>query len=116
VRIVITPRAFDDLAATAGYVSQDNPAAAGRLVDRVFEVIDLLAEGGLDGPLTTLRSGVEVRQSVQDTAEILAARSAQPVHAGPAAANPRNRATSTTPTYTSNPRHRGGYQLGTKPG
>ena len=34
---------------------------SGRLVDRVFEIIDLLAEGGLDGPLTTLRSGVEVR-------------------------------------------------------
>ena len=61
MRIVITPRAFDDIAAAAGYVAQDNPAAAGRLVDRVFEIIDLLAEGGLDGPLTTLRSGVEVR-------------------------------------------------------
>ena len=63
MRIVITPRAFDDIAAAAGYVAQDNPAAAGRLVDRVFEIIDLLAEGGLDGPLTTLRSGVEVRSS-----------------------------------------------------
>ena len=61
MRIVITPRAFDDLAATAGYVSQNNPAAAGRLVDRVFELIDLLAEGGLDGPLSKLRSGIEVR-------------------------------------------------------
>jgi toxin ParE1/3/4 len=61
VRIVITPRAFDDIAAAAGYISQDNPAAAGRLVDRVFEIIDLLAEGGLDGPLTTLRSRIEVR-------------------------------------------------------
>ena len=61
MRIVITPRAFDDIAAAAGYVAQDNPAAAGRLVDRVFEIIDLLAEGRLDGPLTTLRSGVEVR-------------------------------------------------------
>lgn len=61
MRIVITPRAFDDIAAAAGYVAQDNPAAAGHLVDRVFEIIDLLAEGGLDGPLTTLRSGVEVR-------------------------------------------------------
>ena len=61
MRLVITPRAFDDLAAAAGYVARDNPAAAGRLDDRVFELIDLLAEGGLDGPLTTLRSGVEVR-------------------------------------------------------
>jgi plasmid stabilization system protein ParE len=61
VRIVITPRAFDDLAAAAGYVARDNPGAAGRIVDRVFKVIDLLAEGGLDGPLTKLSSGVEVR-------------------------------------------------------
>ena len=46
MRIAIAPRAFDDLAAMAGYVARDNPAAAARLVDRVFEVIDLLAEGG----------------------------------------------------------------------
>jgi toxin ParE1/3/4 len=61
MRLVIAPRAFDDLAAAAGYVARDNPAAAGRLVDRVFEIIDLLAEGGLDGPLSKLRSGIEVR-------------------------------------------------------
>lgn len=61
MRIIIAPRAFDDLAAAAGYVARVNPAAGARLVDRVFEVIDMLAEGGLDGPLTTLRSGVEVR-------------------------------------------------------
>jgi plasmid stabilization system protein ParE len=80
VRIVITPRAFDDLAATAGYVSQDNPAAAGRLVDRVFEVIDLLAEGGLDGPLTTLRSGVEVRSWPVPPLRIFYRREADELH------------------------------------
>ena len=80
MRIVITPRAFDDLAATAGYVSQDNPAAAGRLVDRVFEVIDLLAEGGLDGPLTTLRSGVEVRSWPVPPLRIFYRREADELH------------------------------------
>lgn len=34
---------FDDLAAAAGYVGRDNPAARELLVDRVFELIDLLA-------------------------------------------------------------------------
>jgi len=61
MRVVVAPRALDDLAAATSYIARDKPAAAARLVDRVFEVIDLLAEGGLDGPLSTLRSGLEVR-------------------------------------------------------
>lgn len=80
MRIVITPRAFDDLAATAGYVSQNNPAAAGRLVDRVFEIIDLLAEGGLDGPLTKLRSGIEVRSWPVPRFRIFYRRKADELH------------------------------------
>ena len=80
MRIVITPRAFDDLAATAGYVSQKNPAAAGRLVDRVFELIDLLAEGGLDGPLTTLRSGAKVRSWPVPPFRIFYRREADELH------------------------------------
>jgi len=61
VRVVVAPEARDDLAAAVGYVAKDNPAAAARLLNRVHEVVDLLAEGGLDGPLSRLRSGVEVR-------------------------------------------------------
>jgi toxin ParE1/3/4 len=80
VRIVITPRAFDDLAAMAGYIARDNPAAAARLVDRVFEVIDLLAEGGLDGPLSTLRSGVEVRSWPIPPLRIFYRREANELH------------------------------------
>ena len=80
MRIVITPRAFDDIAAAAGYIAQDNPAAAGRLVDRVFEVIDLLAEGGLDGPRTTLRSGVEVRSWPVQPLRIFYRREADELH------------------------------------
>jgi toxin ParE1/3/4 len=80
VQIVITPRAFDDLAAMTGYVARDNPAAAARLVDRVFEVIDLLAEGGLDGPLSTLRSGVQVRSWPIPPLRIFYRRDADELH------------------------------------
>jgi plasmid stabilization system protein ParE len=59
--IVVAPEAFDDLASAAGYIAQHNPVAAARLVDRVLEVLDLLAEGGLDGPRKTLPSDLEVR-------------------------------------------------------
>ena len=61
MRVVVAHEARDDLAAAVGYIAKDNPAAAVRLLNRVREVIDLLAEGGLDGPLTTLRPGIEVR-------------------------------------------------------
>lgn len=80
MRVVITPRAFDDLSATAGYVLQHNPVAAGRLVDRVFEVIDLLAEGGLDCPRSTLRSGVEVRSWPVAPLRIFYRREADELH------------------------------------
>lgn len=60
-RLVVAHEALDDLAAATTYIARDNPGAAARLVDRVFEVIDLLAEGGLDGPRSILRSGLEVR-------------------------------------------------------
>ena len=61
MRVVVASKARDDLAAAVGYIAKDNPAAAARLLNRVREVIDLLAEGRLDGPLSRLRSGVEVR-------------------------------------------------------
>jgi len=80
MRVVIAPRAFDDLAAMVGYVARDNPAAAARLVDRVFEIIDLLAEGGLDGPLGTLRSGVEVRSWPVRPLRIFYRREAHELH------------------------------------
>jgi plasmid stabilization system protein ParE len=61
MRVVVASEARDDLAAAVGYIAKDNPAAAARLLNHVREVIDLLAEGGLDGPRSTLRSGAEVR-------------------------------------------------------
>ena len=64
----------------AGYVARDNPGAAARLVDRVFEVIDLLAEGGLDGPRHTLRSGIEVRSWPVQPLRIFYRREADELH------------------------------------
>lgn len=61
MHVVVAPEARDDLAAAVGYIAQDNPIAAARLIDRVSEVIDLLAEGGLDGPPSVLPSGEQVR-------------------------------------------------------
>jgi len=61
VRVVVAPEARDELAAAVGYIAQDNPAAAARFVERIREVVMLLAEGGLDGPRSRFRSGLEVR-------------------------------------------------------
>jgi plasmid stabilization system protein ParE len=80
MRTVVAPRALDDLAATTSYIARDKPAAAARLVDRVFEVIDLLAEGGLDGPLSTLHSGLEVRSWPVPPLRIFYRREADALH------------------------------------
>ena len=60
MRIVVASKARDDLAAAVGSIAKDNPAAAARLLERIREIVTLLAEGGLDGPRSTLRSGLEV--------------------------------------------------------
>lgn len=60
MRIVVAPEARDELAAAVGYIAKDNPVAAARFVERVGEVVMLLAEGGLDGPRSRFRSGPEV--------------------------------------------------------
>ena len=61
MRVVVASEARDDLAAAVAYIAKDNPAAATRLLERIHEVVRLLAEGGLDGPRSALRSGLEVR-------------------------------------------------------
>ena len=61
MRIVVASEARDDLAAAVGYIAKDNPAAAARFVERIREVVMLLAEGGLDGLRSRFRSGLEVR-------------------------------------------------------
>jgi plasmid stabilization system protein ParE len=61
VNVVFAPEALEDLTATTEYISRDDPVAAARLADRVFEMVEHLAAGGLDGPEQTLASGERVR-------------------------------------------------------
>ena len=61
MRVVVASEARDDLVAAVGYIAKDNPAAAARFVERIREVVMLLANGGLDGPRSRFRSGLEVR-------------------------------------------------------
>ncbi len=61
MKIIFAPEALDDLITTTQYIARDDSMAAARLTDRVFEAIDQLAEGGLDGPEQVLRSGKNVR-------------------------------------------------------
>ena len=59
--ITYSPEAIDDLVDVATFAARDNPAAATKLADRVMDMIDQLARGGLDGPEHELVSGGRVR-------------------------------------------------------
>lgn len=61
MKVLFAPQALEDLTATVEYIAQDDPQAAVRLADRVFEIVDRLAEGELDEPEQRLRSGEPVR-------------------------------------------------------
>jgi plasmid stabilization system protein ParE len=61
VSIYFSPEAEADLVAVVEYLLERNPIAAEQLGMRVFEVIDLLASGQLDGPEQTLSTGERVR-------------------------------------------------------
>lgn len=61
MRVTFAPQAVEDLRIVVGYIAQHSPAAAERLADRVFELVDRLAEGAFDGPEYTLTSGERVR-------------------------------------------------------
>ncbi len=56
-----TAEAIDDLTSAAEYIARSNPYAAAQLVDRVFDIVGRLAEGGLDGPPQRLLTGKTVR-------------------------------------------------------
>lgn len=58
---VLAPEAVEDLSGCVAYLATRNSIAANRLVDRVFQMIEQLAEGGIDGIKQTLKSGEEVR-------------------------------------------------------
>ncbi len=59
--VLFSPEALDDLVATVAHIARDDPGAASRLAERVFEMADHLAAGGLDGPEQVLHSGERVR-------------------------------------------------------
>ena len=80
MRIVVASEARDDLAEAAGYIAKDNPTAAARLLERIREVLTLLAEGGLDGPRSTLLSGIEVRSWPVPPLRIFYRREADELH------------------------------------
>jgi len=61
LRVRFAPQAVEDLRAAVGHIAERNPAAAERPADRVFGLIDRLAEGAFDGPEQILTSGERVR-------------------------------------------------------
>ena len=80
MRIVVASEARDDLAAAGAYIAKDNPAAAARLLDRIREIVTLLAEGGLDGPRSEFHSGLEVRSWPVPPFRIFYRREADQLH------------------------------------
>jgi plasmid stabilization system protein ParE len=61
VTIYFSPEAEADFAAVVGYLVERNPVAASEFADRIFNVIDGLADQQFDGPEQTLASGDVVR-------------------------------------------------------
>jgi len=47
--ILFSPEAEADFQALVAYLKERNPAAARRLAERIFAVIDLLAAGDIEG-------------------------------------------------------------------
>lgn len=59
--IYFAPEAEADFAAVVGYLVERNEVAASELADRIFAIIDRLAENEFEGPEQTLVSGAVVR-------------------------------------------------------
>lgn len=59
--VSFSPEAEADFAAVVGYLVERNPVAASEFADRIFGVIDRLAEQQFEGPEQTLTSGDVVR-------------------------------------------------------
>ena len=56
MKITIAPQALDDISGAITYLHERNPQAAAALSDRLFEIIDRLANGEFEGPESVLRS------------------------------------------------------------
>ena len=59
--IYFAPEAEADFAAVVGYLVERNPVAASEFADRIFTIIDRLAENEFEGPEQTLVTGEVVR-------------------------------------------------------
>ncbi len=59
--ISFAPEAEADFAALMEYLAERNPSAAAALGNRIFEVIQRLADGAFDGVELTLTTGEVVR-------------------------------------------------------
>lgn len=55
--ICFAPEAEDDFAEVVGYLAERNSVAATELGRRIFEIIDKLARGELEGPEQRLTTG-----------------------------------------------------------
>jgi toxin ParE1/3/4 len=55
--IVLSPAARRDISAALQYLAGENPLAARRLIDRLDQVLQQLADGSLRGPSVRLRRG-----------------------------------------------------------
>lgn len=60
MRIVVAPKAREDLRQALEYIKQDNPEAARRALGRLLEVIGMLASGAVEGREVALRDGRRV--------------------------------------------------------
>ncbi|HEY1555518.1 MAG TPA: type II toxin-antitoxin system RelE/ParE family toxin [Kofleriaceae bacterium] len=59
--IYFSPEAEEDFAGVVGYLAERNPVAARELGERIFEIIDKLSHGELDGPEQVLTTAEAVR-------------------------------------------------------
>lgn len=61
MRIVVAPRARDDLKRAYEHILSDNPHAADRFLARLVEIIGMLATEAIEGREVLLRDGRQVR-------------------------------------------------------
>lgn len=57
MKVLFSEEAEQDLEDAVSYLLEQNPAAAGRLIESVFDLAQRLAEGRFDGPWQVLSDG-----------------------------------------------------------
>jgi plasmid stabilization system protein ParE len=59
--VLFSPEAETDFRTLVEYLNERNPTAARKLAERIFTVIDSLAGGDFEGPVSELTTGERVR-------------------------------------------------------